>query len=499
MTERVLVIGAGMAGLWTALALAPTGRQVVVLERDPPAPEGGPDAAFADWARRGVGHLRHSHAFLARLRLIIRDDHPQLLEDLLAAGCRDLPFEGGLTDQHKAHFTPDPTDRDLAILTSRRTTLELVIRRYVERQSNIEVRSNAFVRGLEIAPGPVPRVTGVRIDGPSGEKTLAADVVVDAAGRTSAAFEELVHAGAAIPEESEDCGIVYFTRHYRLNPGVSEPERTDEPLTGDLEYLKFGVFPGDNGCFSITLCVPMVEEELRKRIVDPAVFDAACACLPGPARWIDPAVAQPISRVFGMGDLFGHWRDYAPGGRAAVTGYFAVGDSLVRSNPLFGRGCSFAAVGAHLLRDALAASADPAERAVDYQRRVRKELRPYYEAMRDADRSAIRRARRMLTPGYKPSLRGRLAKSFAEDGVAIAIRSDLALFRAAMKGFHMLEDPRLWLRKPGNIAKVLAYWARGKTANAAAYRPSGGPGREVMFATLGLSADADIQRLATAA
>jgi 2-polyprenyl-6-methoxyphenol hydroxylase-like FAD-dependent oxidoreductase len=499
MAERVLVIGAGMAGLWTALALAPTGRQVVVLERDPPAPEGGADAAFADWARRGVGHLRHSHAFLARLRLIIRDDHPQLLEDLLAAGCRDLPFEGGFTDQHKAHFTPDPTDKDLAILTSRRTTLELVIRRYVERQPNIEIRSNAFVRGLEIAPGPVPRVTGVRIEGPGGDETLAADLVVDAAGRTSAAFEELVQAGAVIPEESEDCGILYFTRHYRLNPGVSEPERTDEPLTGDLEYLKFGVFPADNGCFSITLCVPMVEEELRKRIVDPEVFDAACARLPGPARWIDPAVAQPISRVFGMGDLFGHWRDFAPGGRAAVLGFFAVGDSLVRSNPLFGRGCSFAAVGAHLLRDALAASADPAERAADYQRRVAKDLRPFYEAMRDADRSAIRRARRVLTPGYKPSLRGRLAKSFAEDGVAIAIRSDLKLFRAAMRGFHMLEDPRLWLRRPGNIAKVLAYWARGKKANAAAYRPPGGPGRQVMFEALGLSPDADIQRLAQAA
>ena len=41
MAERVLVIGAGMAGLWTALALRPTGREVVLLERDPPPPEGG--------------------------------------------------------------------------------------------------------------------------------------------------------------------------------------------------------------------------------------------------------------------------------------------------------------------------------------------------------------------------------------------------------------------------------------------------------------------------
>ena len=71
MAEKVLVIGAGMAGLWTALALGPTGREVVLLERDPPPPDGGPDEAFEGWTRRGVGHLRHSHAFLARLRLLI--------------------------------------------------------------------------------------------------------------------------------------------------------------------------------------------------------------------------------------------------------------------------------------------------------------------------------------------------------------------------------------------------------------------------------------------
>jgi 2-polyprenyl-6-methoxyphenol hydroxylase-like FAD-dependent oxidoreductase len=494
MTERVLVIGAGMAGLWTALALAPSGRTITMLERDPPPPGGGPDEAFAAWSRRGVGHLRHSHAFLARLRMIIRDDHPQLLAELLAAGCRDLPFEGGLTDQHRRRFRPDPVDRDLAVLTSRRTTLELVIRRYVERQANVDIRNSVFVRELALEPGPAPKVTGVIVDAPDGPKTIGADVVVDAAGRTSGTVEQLIAAGAAIPEEVEDCGILYFTRHYRLNPGVSEPPRTKAPLTGDLEYLKFGVFPGDNGCFSITLCVPEIEMELRKRIVDPAVFDAACSRLPGLRPWVDSATAAPISRVFGMGDLHSRWRDLAPRGRAAVTGFFPVGDSLVRSNPLFGRGCSFAAVGAHLLRDALASSFDPAARTVDYQRRIRAELRPYYDVMRDADRSAIRRARRALTPGYRPTLRGRMAKSFIEDGIAIAVRSDVDLFRAAMRGFHMLEDPRAWLRRPGNLAKVLGYWARGRTANAEAYRPPGGPDRTAMLMGLGISPDIDVQR-----
>ena len=376
MAERVLVIGAGMAGLWTALALAPTGRAVTLLERDPPPPDGGAEAAFTDWSRRGVGHLRHSHAFLARLRLIIRDEHPQLLADLMAAGCRDLAFEDGLTAIHRRDYVPAPVDQDLAILTSRRTTLELVMRRYVERQPKVTIRSGVFVRELAITPGDIPTVNGVVVEDDGGRHTLAADVVVDAGGRTSDCIEQLGAAGAMVREERQACGILYFTRHYRLNLGVDEPPRTAAPLTGDLEYLKFGVFPADNGCFSITLCVPEIEAELRTRVVDPAVFDAICGQLPGLAPWIDPATAQPISRVFGMGDLTSRWRTMETGSRPAALGFFAVGDSLVMSNPLYGRGCSFAAVGAHLLRDALEASPEPAARVLLYQAATDRELRP---------------------------------------------------------------------------------------------------------------------------
>lgn len=140
MGEKVLVIGAGIAGLCAALALAPTGRQVTLLERDPPPPTDDPNKAFSDWSRRGVGHLRHSHAFLARLRLIIRDEHPKLLADLLAAGCRELGLDGMLTDIHRRTYKPEAVDADFVILTSRRTTLELVIRRYVESLPGVVIR-----------------------------------------------------------------------------------------------------------------------------------------------------------------------------------------------------------------------------------------------------------------------------------------------------------------------------------------------------------------------
>jgi hypothetical protein len=178
-----------------------------------------------------------------------------------------------------------------------------------------------------------------------------------------------------------------------------------------------------------------------------------------------------------------------------VLGFFPVGDSLARTNPLYGRGCSFAAVGAYALQAVLAASPDPAERLVRYQGAVEAELKPYYQAMRKADRSALKRARQALLPPRPPSLKGRLVKSFLEDGVAVAVRSDVGLYRASLRGFHMLEDPQAWLRRPANLVRILGYWARGKRRNAAAYRPDPGPGRADMLAAVGIAADADPARL----
>ena len=68
MSETVLVVGAGIGGLCTALTLAPSGRQITVLERDAKPPSDDPDTVFHEWRHTGVGQLRQSHAFLARLR-----------------------------------------------------------------------------------------------------------------------------------------------------------------------------------------------------------------------------------------------------------------------------------------------------------------------------------------------------------------------------------------------------------------------------------------------
>jgi hypothetical protein len=148
-----------------------------------------------------------------------------------------------------------------------------------------------------------------------------------------------------------------------------------------------------------------------------------------------------------------------------------------------------------VLRDALAAEPNPALRLTLYRNALERELRPYYEVMRKADRSAIRRARAALLPPTPPSLRSRVVKSFLEDGVAIAMREDVELLRAFLRGFHMLEDPRAWLRSPRNLVKIARVWARGKTANAPLYPVKGGPERTPMLEAVGISAAADAERM----
>jgi 2-polyprenyl-6-methoxyphenol hydroxylase-like FAD-dependent oxidoreductase len=499
MSENVVVIGAGIAGLFTAMALAPTGRKVVVLERDAAPTSHDTHDAFLNWQRHGVGHLRQSHAFLARLRNIVRAEHPGLLDELLALGVRELTFDRMLSEMQLKHYRPLPDDDELTIITSRRTTLELAMRRYVERLPNVEIRSATIVRKFlteKTADGTL-RVTGVVAESGETSEELRADITIDAGGKNSNAIERLVEAGLPLREESESAGILYFTRHYRLKPGREEPPRIgNPPAGGDLGYLKFGVFPGDAGCFSITLCAPEVEYELRKAVFDPETFHKVTMLLPGLKVWTNDNQAEPTSKVFGMGDLHSRWRDLVIDGKPSVLGFFSVGDSLIRTNPLYGRGCSIAAVSAYMLRDVLEASADPAARLVAYHSGLHKEIRPYYLAMRSQDRSAIRRARHALTPGRRRSLKGRLMQSFIEDGVAVATRYDIRLLRESMRGFHMLEHPNAWLARPRNLFQILRYWARGKKRNAAAYPANLGPKRQEMLTQLGIDPQADIVRAA---
>ncbi|MEM9407610.1 MAG: FAD-dependent oxidoreductase, partial [Acidobacteriota bacterium] len=295
--ETIVVVGAGIAGLGTTMALHKRGQHVVLLDRDPPPPSEGPAAAFENWDRRGVAHLRQSHVFIGLLYGLIREEHPRLLEMLLEAGCRELRFEDGLPVELRPSYRKRPGDEEMTFLSSRRTTLELVMRRYVESLDGVEIRTGRRVREVLVdRSGAIPVLQGVKVTDVEGaEQTILGDVVVDACGRSTRFPQWLSEHGVVCQNDEEDAEIQYFTRHYRLLEGQEEPPRGRTPPNGDLTFLKFGVFPGDNGCFSITLALPTREAELRRAVKHGESFDRICSMLPGLAPWTDPQRAAPTS------------------------------------------------------------------------------------------------------------------------------------------------------------------------------------------------------------
>ena len=387
---RVVIVGGGVGGLATALALGRAGHVVTVLERDEPGPSDDPDAAFAA-ERRGAPQSHQTHGFLARIVAVLRERFPDVLDDLRAIGCTVLPAALDLGD-------PQPGDDDLVVLAMRRTTFEMVLRQAVRREPTVELRTEARVAGLTAAapdgsrgpggatfgPGSAavrggsapPRVDGVRLDDGT---VLAADVVVAATGRRDQVVPWLAAVGGDVAETVIPSGLVYVSRWYRLAP--DHDVALDPKLGGDLGYLKYLGVPGDGGTLSITLAVRAADSELRGALADPARFEQACRLLPGPDQFFARGPLAAIGGVRPMGGLVNRLRRFrTPDGRPVALGFHAVGDAHTCTNPLYGRGCSLALVQAVLLADAVAAHpADATARATAYEDACRREVEPWYD------------------------------------------------------------------------------------------------------------------------
>jgi 2-polyprenyl-6-methoxyphenol hydroxylase-like FAD-dependent oxidoreductase len=399
--EPILVVGAGVAGLGTALALSRSGHRVTLVERDATPLPADPDAAF-EWDRRGAPQVRHSHALLARLRNLLRDRYPDVLEALLAAGATEMRFADDLpveiTDRD-----PLPGDDDLVALACRRTTFEWVLRRTVLATDGVTLRHGAVVEGLVadgsglVADGssPVPRVVGALVrpgDAPHATPDqVDSPLVVAALGRRSAVPRWLGDLGVEPDAHEEDTGLIYLSRFYRLHADVTPPP-AEGPIGGDLGYLKYAIFQGDNRTLSVTFALDAQDAELRARLIDPDGFDRAAGALEVTRPWVDPDLTAAITGVHTMGGLINRRVAYLDDdGRPLVLGFHAVGDAHTCTNPLYGRGCSLAMVQATLLADALAdhPGDDPAsqrDRAVAYEVASQREILPWYRAAMNQDR-----------------------------------------------------------------------------------------------------------------
>jgi len=494
---RVIVVGGGVGGLAAALALGQRGHRVQILEGDAMPLPASPVDAFERWDRRGAPQVWHSHAFLARLRNLLVARAPEVLEALHAHGAYDLRF-GDYLPPTIVDRTPQRGDAELTLFACRRLTFEWVLRRRVltarevSWQGGVEVLGLAAERG---AAGEPPRVVGVRARTDGAERVFDADLVVDASGRRSRLPRWLAAIGAdPVEEQQEECGIFYCSRFYRLRPGASPPAQQGV-VGADLGYMKFGIFPGDSGLFSITLAASLDDPPMRA-ILREAPFEAAARALPATREWTLPARSEPVTEVRAMAKLVNRRRRFVRDARPLALGVYAIGDAAVCTNPLYGRGCALAFVHAFALADVLAeAASDERGAALAFDEVTRRELEPWYRAARDQDREARELADLEARAGQcaptPPPRTGEVVdpkaflRSVFRDGLLPALRSDIVVVRAFLRVFNLLDPPDAMLQDPDVVGRVVHAW---RERDQRAPEPLPGPERNAMLDLLARAA-----------
>ena len=198
--EHAVVVGASMAGLLAASALADYFPRVTVLDRDA--------LPVAAAHRRGVPQGRHVHGLQPRGLQLLEEMFPGLTADLADAGA----VRGRMRFHLSGHRLAPPIGGRAGLYASR-PLLEHHVRSRVAALPTVTITPRRPVTGL-ITEGD--RVTGVR----AGDTQVAADLVVDATGRGSRTPSWLVELGYPAPAEDRiEVGLRYVTRTYRLPPG----------------------------------------------------------------------------------------------------------------------------------------------------------------------------------------------------------------------------------------------------------------------------------------
>src|SRR5215475_12443231 len=342
--RRAVVIGAGIAGLSAAGALAGYFEQVEILERD--------RLAATPASRPGTPQDRHPHVLLAGGLKAFGEIFPGFEADLAAAGAVSAGIANEVRYERPDIGMSPARDFGLTMLSASRALTEFVLRRRATAIANIVLRPGCRV--LEILP-TAKGAAGVRFVAEGGRpQTLPADLVIDASGRGApslALLEALRWERPAVTEIGID--LAYATAVVPIPDDAPRAWKVLLTLPDPPHQARYGgVAPREGGEWTVVLATHGPERrpanwkeflEAARGLTTRTIHQALRHAVP-PAglRYY----AFPASR----------WTHFERLARLP-RGLLPLGDALCRFNPIYGQGMSSAAKQARLLQDVLGRAA----------------------------------------------------------------------------------------------------------------------------------------------
>jgi len=333
--RQAVVLGAGMAGLFSARILSDYFDQVVVLDRD--------DLPDGPRPRAGVPQDRHLHTMLPGGLEIACSFFPGLAADLEVAGAVRSRFGQDLivfrpegTSYLAAAMRSEPLVTGIIYYSMSRSLFEHVVRRRVMAIPNVLIHPRSPVRRPLVIDGAV---VGVILE--SGDE-VHADLVIDASGRAARSISWLGQLGYEAPAESVvACDFAYASAVLRPSDPVAiqgsgvlvlPDPASDTPTRGGYlvrieDNLWMAGLAGRFGDF------PPVDPEAWRAFGrsltwpgwDDLVGAAELVSAPSPFRF-----PRSVRRHFERLEFF-------------PEGLVPLGDAVCHINPVYGQGMSAAA------------------------------------------------------------------------------------------------------------------------------------------------------------
>ncbi|MFE3092441.1 FAD-dependent monooxygenase [Streptomyces sp. NPDC059248] len=331
---RAVVIGGGLTGMLAAQVLSRHADEVTVVERGE-LPEG-------PRPRKEIPQARHVHLLYSGGARVIEDLIPGVTEGWLAAGARRIPLTGGLVSYTAQGWLRRwPVEMQFMIACTR-DLLDWGVRERVLRRRTVRLLDRHELLALT---GTRHGVTGVRVRTPDGaERTLDADLVVDASGAGSRIRHRLAEIGVTgIEEEKVDSGLTYASRFYRAPAGaenfpvVNVQSAPRAPVPGQTATI----VPVEDRRWQVTLSGTRGGEPTG----DPDLFESFARGVRHPVVGQLLARTEPLPGDIAVSRSTVNGRRYFERAPHWPERFVALGDSVATYNPLYAQGMSVAAQG----------------------------------------------------------------------------------------------------------------------------------------------------------
>jgi len=475
--DRVVIIGAGTAGLLAAAAAVAAGKAVTVVERDrlapqeyeagpqprpgvpqgpqprpgvPQGPQPRPGVPQGPQPRPGVPQGQQPHVFLYRGLLAAEELLPGLRGDLLAAGA--IPFDTAALAWLGEQGWNTREASSYQVFSTTRPLLEAVIRRRVSSLPGLRIQDATTVTEVK---GVATEWTVRLSDG----TYVVADLVVDASGRNSRLPHWLADRYPDNIRTTEiDAKIGYATRIYQGNPEI-----------GDLPGVVIGSTPREPvGGLALPVeqgrwMIGAVGFGDHRPTRDVAEFDKFLWKLRDPALGQLAGRMEPVSEVM-IHRQTGNRRHHYEELKGWPDGLLVMGDAFCAFNPVYGQGIAVAACQAVLLRDELRSGLRPGH--------AHRLLRRFAQVVELPWSIATGQDLRYPTSKQAPTRIGALSNRWAMELGKLAVHGDV---RAAVTlgGVYHLMVPSSRLFHPALVCASIRGRLRGY--GPATQRPAGLP------------------------